>query len=255
MYSLLAQADPTHSMFRTVTSIFSRADTLAHPRELLPALENLSIIWASIFLAAGIVCLFHGYRFYRVVTVMMALMIGAFVGFELGTRIQAAYIVAGCLGALLAVGCWPLMKYAVAVMGGLVGAFIGANAWSAVASLVHHRNGTVPQVDGSTSLHWVGALIGLIVVGMLAFILFKFSVVLFTSVSGATLALMGALALLMQIQSFRGDITTGISNNAVALPLLVMVPATIGLILQQASPDKGGGAPAGGGAKPTPKPA
>lgn len=141
-----------------------------------------------------------GYRFYKTIVVLLALAIGVFAGYYLGKKIHAEYVVAGCLGALLAVCVFPLMKYAVALMGGLVGAFIGANSWSAISRMLQSGG---ELSDQAAENYWIGELVGLLVCGMLAFILFKVSVVLSTSVSGSTLAVMGALALLMQVQPWQ----------------------------------------------------
>ena len=243
------------NVFDTVNSAFSRFDTLAHPSNLVTTLAQMSIVWSVVFLIAGLVCLLNGYRLYKWVTIVLALAIGAFSGYYLGKQIHGEYVVAACLGALLAVGCFPLMKYAVAVMGGIAGAFLGANAWGAAAGLAK---------DAATQTHvaetyWVGALMGLLVCGMLAFILFKLTIVLFTSISGATIAMIGALALILQVPPWRESISTwSRSAHQLILPLLVIVPATIGLILQHTRVEGHGGGHGGGGggaAKPAAKPA
>lgn len=237
------------SVLEITTKVFSRADTLAHPADLMENLRQLSLIWACIFLASGLLCMYHGYKYYRVVTVVMALLIGGIVGYGLGQRFKAEIVVGGCSAALLAVACWPFMKYAVAVMGGLVGAFVGANAWTAIAAAMYTRGaGADPNIVQS-SHYWVGALLGLVFCGLLAFILFKFSVVFFTSVSGATLVLFGVMAILLQIPKWGVAIQDEFKTNAIVLPLLVIVPALIALILQEAKPE------AAGGAKPAGKPA
>lgn len=258
MLNVLAYTSASEpNVFDTVNSAFSRFDTLAHPSKLVSTLGQMSIVWAVVFLIAGLVCLLNGYRLYKWVTIVLALAIGAFSGYYLGKQIHGEYIVAACLGALLAVGCWPLMKYAVALMGGIAGAFLGANAWGAAAGLAK---------DAATQAHvadtyWVGALMGLLICGMLAFILFKLTIVLFTSISGATIAMIGALALILQVPPWRESISNW-SHNAhqVILPMLVIVPATIGLILQHTRGEghgagHGGGGGGAGGAKPAPKPA
>lgn len=242
-FTILAQSQ-SRNFFEIMARIFSRADTLAHPRELVSDLQALSIVWAIVFLAAGITCLLQGFRYYKTVTVILAAFLGLILGYALGKRINAEYIVAGCVAMLFAVGCFPLMKYSVAVMGGLVGSFLGANAWTAIAHLDKSSNGASMAQN-----YWVGALVGLIVCGMLAFILFKLSVVLFTSVSGATIAVMGGLSLLLQVPNWERPVNNSISAHAAVMPLLVMVPAVIGLILQNT---KGMGGDAG---KPSPKPA
>ncbi len=254
MLTFLAQSQSTRgpgantpNVFENVIAIFSRPDTLAHPEDLLQSLQSMSVVWAVIFLTAGIVCLLQGYRIYRTVTVVLALAIGAFAGYRLGQQIHAEYIVAGCMAALTAVTCFRMMKYAVAIMGGLAGAFLSANAWTAIARLMNSGTGGSP----AEQYYWICSVVGMIIGGMLAFILFKMSVVLFTSVSGATVAVLGGVALLLQVPGFSTEVYESVSAHPVVVPLLVLVPAVIGFILQesQADPDPVGGA------KPAAKPA
>jgi hypothetical protein len=248
-----AEADPAG--FEGVGQVFASMDTLAHPDRLVPALQQMSVIWALIFVIAGLVAMINGFKLYKWVTVVLALALGVFGGYFIGKSLEAEYVVAGCLGVLLAVCCWPLMKFAVAVMGGIVGAFLGANLWGAAGALIN---------DPSTKAHvaatsWVGGLMGLIILGMLAFLLFKLTVVIFTSVSGATLAMLGTLALLVRIQGFREAIPNWYGPhkvNVIVLPLLAFVPAIIGLVLQHHAHGKGGAAApsgSGGSAKPAAK--
>ncbi len=235
-----APAPAQENLLQVVTSVFSRPDTLAHPEDLMRHLQSMSVIWAVVFLTAGLVCILNGYKFYKPVTVILALLIGASVGWALGQRIEAeSSITAGCFGALMAAACLPLMKYAVAIMGGLSGSFIGANTWTSVGDLIANNAG---KVNNSAETCWIGALIGLVVFGMLAFILFKLSVVLFTSVSGSTLAVMGAMALLLQVPQWQTSVTESMKSHTIVLPMLVLVPAIIGLILQESQADV---APAG----------
>jgi len=219
------------NLFETVVSVFSRLDALAQPQVLVQQLQALSIVWAVVFLIIGTLCLFNGYKFYKVATIIMALLMGMFSGYFLGQKIQAPYIVAGCLGLLLAFGVFPLMKYAVAGMGGIVGAFIGSNLW---AGLAHALNETTESANAAADAYWVGALLGLLICGMLAFILFELAIILFTSVSGSTVAVLGALALLLSFEPWQDSVARGLTANQMVIPLLVAVPAVVGLILQEA---------------------
>lgn len=260
MFALLAQVQPaapapssTTNVLHIITGIFSRPDALAHPDTLTDNLKSMSAVWAIVFLAAGLMCIINGYKFYKPVTVLLALVIGASAGHALGHQIKAEEsVIAGCIGALLAATCMPLMKYAVAVMGGLSGAFIGANAWTAIAKMAAKSAAAgnaaatagAATSGGAADHYWVGALIGLILFGMLAFIMFKLSIVMFTSVSGSTLAVLGAMALLLQVPEWQPTVTRSLSSHTIVTPMLVLVPAMIGLILQQARPDKPEAAPA-----------
>lgn len=238
MLAMLAQAqaqtqgqgtEGAANILVTLRELLFSGSTLTDGEQLAQTLQPISMVWATVFLVAGVTSLLGGYKYYKWVTVVLATMIGGIVGYYLGDKIGAAYIVAGCLAMLLAVTCFPLMKYAVALIGGLAGAFIGANTWVAVSKLSYEG----PQADAFAGNAWVGALVGLIVFGMLAFILFKLTIVLFTSVSGSTVAVIGGLALLFQMPNWRAPIVDSISVHPVVIPLLILVPAAIGLLVQQ----------------------
>lgn len=243
---MLAQASEPNALvsqvqrlFESMTAMFSRGDTLAQGETLVMDLQNLGAVWAMVFLIAGVMCLLNGYKIYKVATIAVAGAIGMFGGYWLGQHIDAPFIVAGALGLLFAVVAFPLMKYAVAVFGGLAGAFIGANLWSGIANAVNAsaNKGVSDPAQWNTvmpeNLYWIGALIGLLVCGLLAFVLFKLSVVMFTSVSGSTLAVLGVIALLLSFEPWRATVSDGITANKLIVPLLVLVPAVIGLILQE----------------------
>ncbi len=186
------------NIFEIVNALLAEGDALTHGQKLTEILQQMSLVWAMVFL------------------------------------------VAGCLALLLAVCCFPLMKYAVALMGGLAGAFIGANVWSAVAGIMFEAD----RAQEVSQSFWVGALVGLLVCGMLAFILFKLSVMLFTSVSGSTLAVLGAIALLLQVPTWQDTIVTNLSAHPIIIPLMVLVPTVIGILMQQYAPQQGKASPA-----------
>lgn len=258
-----------HRLFTTGVDIFSRGDTLAKPDELIGHLSELGVVWAIVFVVVGMICLLNGYKFYKIATVALIVALGSGLGYWLGLAIQAPpFVVAGCLGLLLAVLAFPMMKYAVAVLGGLSGAFIGANLWagaarsldSAYAKRVADYEAGAATADPAASLlakaaegmpaeaYWIGAVVGLGVCGLAAFALFKISIHLFTSVSGATIAVFGVIALLLSIDSFRDTVATELSSNALVIPMLVFVPAAIGFVMQEIS----SGAFNGNGSRPAP---
>jgi hypothetical protein len=228
----------TH-FFETVLGLFSRGDALAQPESVVQHLQTLGAVWAVIFLLAGLLCLYNGSHYYRASTIALAFVIGSIFGYWLGRQIEAPLIVAGCVGLLLAVVAFPLMKYAVALLGGLAGAFVGANLWSGFA---HAINDAQQATLVAPEAYWVGALVMLIICGMSAFILFKLSIVLFTSVSGSTVAVLGGLALLLSFEPVRASVTEGLVASRVVVPLLVIVPALIAFVLHQSpAPAQAGG--------------
>jgi hypothetical protein len=242
MFATLAQAtgqpaqaqnhayDAVIHVYRQIMPLFSKADGLARPDVVVEQLQTLGVVWALVFLAAGALCLFKGSHHYRIATITLAFLIGSFLGYWLGEQVKAPLVVAGCVGLLVAVIAFPLMKYAVAIMGGLAGAFLGGNLWSGFAHAVNDaQNATVIAPDA----YWIGALVMLMFCGMLAFMLFKLSIVMFTSVSGATIAVIGALALLLSYEPMRPRVTESLTASQIVIPLLVFVPAAIAFILHE----------------------
>ena len=223
---------PTNNIFEIINVLISRGDSLAHGETLATTLQQMSLVWALVFLIAGITCMLNGYKYYKAVTIILATTLGGLRGYYLGSKIDAAYMVSGCLALLFAVCCFSLMKYAVAVLGGLAGAFVGANLWSATSNLLFEGQHAQEMADS----YWIGALVGLLVLGMLAFILFKLSIMLFTSVSGSTLAVLGAIAIALHVPTWQHDITSSISAHPIVIPLMILVPTMIGILMQQADP-------------------
>jgi len=136
---------------------------------------------------------------------------------------------------LLGVAALPLKQYAVAVCGGLVGAIVGMVLWA--------------YCEQPISMAWAGGLVGLVVVGMLAFILFKTTVILFTSLEGAAMFVLGSCALLMRYAPWSKDVGTSLDTKPVLLPLLVVSLAIVALFWQHQRHGLIGndGAPGGGG--------
>ncbi len=230
-----SMAEAIKNFFDVIAGIFSKGNALAQPDHVIQHLSALGAVWAVVFVIVGVMCLVNGYRFYRTATIGIALLMGMFAGYWFGTKIDAPYVVAACTGVLMATLAFPLMKYAVALMGGLTGAFVGANLWAGVADAVNTiaSDGGPAQTFMPPGAYWLGAFLGLLIFGMLAFILFKLSVVWFTSVSGSTLAVMGVLALMLSFEPWQATVSSSLRSSDLVIPMLVFVPAIIGLILQQ----------------------
>ena len=224
----------------------SRLDVLTRPSDLTPPLAELGVVWAVIFLVLGAICVFNGYRWHKAVILVLALMVGAAAGHLLGARIGVAEVVTSIAGAaLLGVLAWPILRYTVALFAGIAGAFCGANVWSAA--------GQPPDQ------HYVGAIIGLIVLGMLAFITFRIVIIAFTAIGGASLLVFGTLALLLRLDGLRGGIEDSLAQHPLVLPIIGASTALFGIVYQQgggmkglldsaSACDKQGGKPAGKGA-------
>jgi len=174
---------------------------------------------AAILCILGIVFLLFGWYMYRALVTLNAALFGAYIGAYIGSRTNDALAGALIGGFTAAALTWPMMKWAVAVMGGLLGAMLGTSLWRSF--------GLEPQVA------WAGGLSGLIFFGMLSFILFRGSVIMYTSLQGAFMLIFGALGVIYKYQSIAPSITTNMTARSFMLPSMVFVPAVFGLIYQQ----------------------
>jgi hypothetical protein len=127
------------------------------------------------------------------------------------------------------------MKWAVAVMGGIVGAFAGASVWMTVRGLDPHYA-------------WAGAMTGLVGFGLFAFILFRGSIIMYTSLQGSLMVVAGVLGLVFKYPDFTTRVSQSLSKQPLLLPVLVLIATALGLIFQQTH-STGDAAPASGGAE------
>lgn len=197
----------------------SRLDILSRPEELLDLLSNVPIIAASMIIIVGLLCVINGYRWHKWVVVILAFAGGLGLGQLLSVQMGKSTVVAVAIGALCAIVATPLLKIAVAIFGGLTGAFIGANAWTAIG------------MSGAES-HWPGTIMGFAILAMASFMLFRLVVVLFTSVGGAAMIVFGSISLLMIVPDWEPTIRASLSENRLLIPLLVTVAAVGGFVIQ-----------------------
>jgi len=220
--------------------IFDRLDILFHPNELLDMLSGLPLLGASVIVTVGVLCVFNGYRWHKWVVAILAFIAGIGLGFKLSQELGKSTIVAASVGCLCAIIATPLLRVTVAIFGGLTGAFIGANAWTALEAR---------PVDG----HWAGAAIGFIVVAMASVVLFRLVIVLFTSVGGAAMVVFGGICLMMHVPDWQDAVRSNLEGNQYLIPLLLTLAAVSGFVIQESRLRAGGvsilatGAGGGGG--------
>ena len=186
---------------------------------------------AALFVIIGVIILLFGINLFKAVVMVNAAIVGAGIGAFLGDKAgndSVGMIIGGFSAAVLS---WPLMRFAVAIMGFTIGAVVGAALWR-VFSLNH-------------DLHWAGGLIGGVTFGMLSFLLFRGCVMMYTSLQGASMAVFGILSLIMKYQDLAPKMTQYLSTKQFLLPLAIFIPTLCGLIFQQT--------PSGGAAKPAAK--
>lgn len=215
---MLAQDATDDSPLGAFSGKVARLDLLNHPDELLSALQNMHIVWASVLVVVGALCILNGYRWHKWVIIICAFLLGLGLGHLLSQQMGQSRIVMAAIGLLCAVAATPFVRYAVAIFGGLTGAFIGANAWSAFST--------------SPDSHLAGAAMGFIALGMAAFLMYRLVIVLFTSIGGGAMAVLGGLTLMLHVPGWESAIRTSLDSNNMLLPLLVTVASVTGLVLQ-----------------------
>ena len=176
---------------------------------------------AALLIALGIVYLLFGYGMFRPLMMLNAAAIGAAIGFGLGQRTEIGFALMVLCGFVAAAITWPLMKWAVAVMGGIFGALLGASIW---------------QTFGLDPVFaWSGALTGLVLFGLLSFIIFRGSVTMFMSLQGAAMLIFGLLGMLCKYEQIAPKVTHTMTLKPFILPMAVIIPAVIGMLYQQAN--------------------
>ena len=183
----------------------------------------LTWLQAVIGIAFGVIILMYGWKIYKTLTVIGFGLLGLFLGQWVGTLLQKPLpgAIIGC--ALLVILAIPLMRWAVAILGAVAGAILAAGIW-------HSCN--LPQ-----EFVWAGALTGFVAGGMISFVVFKLSVMLFTSLAGTSLIVIGVLSLIYQYENMPGRPATMHLNhlyydNPWFLPLLLTGGTILGILIQ-----------------------
>jgi len=220
---LLAHAlsfSPMLADLSTLTGAFEQLDILTHPDKLLDALSKMPLVLASVILVVGVLCTLNGYKWHKWVVVALAFLLGLGIGHILSQQMGKSIIVAIALGILFATVATPMLRWTVAIFGGLTGAFLGANAWTLANASPHDAQ-------------WAGACMGFIALALLSFVVFRLVVVLFTSIGGAAMVVLGGITCLMQVPGWQQTIRDSLTNNHHLIPLLVTVAAVAGFVIQE----------------------
>lgn len=166
----------------------------------------------------GLALMLFGWRMWKVTVVLAYALIGAALGAIVGgqNEHQTAFAAVGAV-VLAAVSVYPV-QYAVAVLGGLIGAGI-AHFYLARISL-------------NEIMHW--SFCGAAFVAFTGFsFLGKQRVVIFvTAFLGAVLLMSGLTAWAMSIHTFYGTVRALANNSVIVVPFLLLVPTVMSSFYQ-----------------------
>jgi len=185
-------------------------------------ITGLTWFQAVLAISFGVVYLLYGWRIFRVLVVISFGMIGMFAGMKAGEQF-GNLVVGGLAGtAIAAFLAVPLMKWCVSILGAAAGGILTSGIWYACQ---------LPE-----QYIWAGAIIGIVAGGMISFILLKAAVMLFTSLGGSLITMVGVLVLLHEYEMSRAEPTRYIEDliylHPWFLPTVIIVPTLIGMFIQ-----------------------
>lgn len=183
-------------------------------------ISSLDLVEALTFISFGVVCLFYGWRIFKILVTICFGLIGLGVGVWINSKLVAGNVVWLAMFSVLvfAIFSFPLMRWGVTVLGALSGGILTAGVWLALG---------LPQ-----EYVWAGGLVGLIAGGMISFIVFKIAVILFTSLGGSTLMTVGILAVMYGYMVDRQKLETLVFQHQWFLPAMILLPMAVGIYMQ-----------------------
>jgi len=182
-------------------------------------ITSLGLVEALTFIAFGVVCLFYGWRVFKILVAICFGLIGLFVAVWANKYIEGQVIWLALVSVVLFAGLSiPLMRYGVTLLGAAAGGILTGGGWLAAG---------LPQ-----SYIWAGALVGVIAGAMISFIVFKIAVMLFTSLGGSALMVVGILAVMYQHMGAAEKLQQLVFEQKWFLPVVLLTPMAVGIILQ-----------------------
>ncbi|UCC98203.1 MAG: hypothetical protein JSW66_20445 [Phycisphaerales bacterium] len=184
-------------------------------------ITSLGVLEALTFISFGVVCLFYGWRVFKVLVVINFGLLGLVLGMGITQKIVGLnnQLAGGLIGmGVLAVLSVPLMRWAVCVLGAAAGGILTSGIWYACGL--------------NEQYIWAGGLIGVVAGGMISFIVFKAAVILFASMWGSSLIVSGALALLYIYPKTTQQVESMVFTVRWFLPTVLMIPTMVGIIAQ-----------------------
>lgn len=213
---------------QTATQTQQQHHTLVQMDMFWQQVAKLSWLQALIAVSFGAVYLIYGWRIFKVIAVVSFGMVGLFAGMHVGSQLgtgASAQLWGGVFGlVILAVLSIPFMHWAVSILGASAGGIVTGCIWYAASM--------------PTQYLWIGIAIGIIFGGMISFIVFKISVMLFTSLGGAVLILTGLLALARLYEKFsskdgNADFVYSLVNDyRWFIPSMLIFITFLGIVIQ-----------------------
>jgi len=184
--------------------------------------SSLGIVEALTFISFGSVCLFYGWRVFKILVTICFGLLGLTLGIWANEQLIGGNVIWLSLicTVFFAVLSIPFMRWGVTLLGAFSGGILTGGIWLGAG---------LPE-----EYFWAGGLVGFIAGGMMSFIVFKAAVILFTSLGGSTLTVVGILAILYRyiLEGNGGQLEAFVFANQWFLPALLLIPMGVGIFLQ-----------------------
>ena len=185
-------------------------------------------IWQGIVLVLfGMLYLTTGIKWFKMLFALNAGVLGGIAGGVLAIRMGAPeqWMVGMLIGGIgLAVLAWPLIKTFVCIFGGLVGGVFGRIVFAQIATQAGHPEWM--------SYSWIGVVVGALLLAVCAIHLFKFGVMMITSLQGAIMVCAGLLCILLPLGGFGPSLRNHIETQP-HLAFFALIGVTlVGLSIQ-----------------------
>jgi hypothetical protein len=236
---LLAQAAPTTTRAVHVPKTPPPTELLAFPTQWPSQADVLR--WAhdmpgeatTVLIVAGIVYLLWGFYLYKGLVVLNAGVVGAFLGAAIGQKTGAAVPGAVLGGFTAAAVSFPVMKWSVATIGAILGGLVGGCVWR-LAGL-------------DPNFAWSGAMTGMVGFCLLGFIVQRFCLLMYTSLQGSGMLVLGILSLIYKYQGSAPRLNATLLGRPSLLPMVIFFLTVAGMLYQESAnktkPPGGGGGP------------
>jgi hypothetical protein len=173
---------------------------------------------AALLIVLGVVYLLFGYTAFKWFVILNAIAAGIWLGVVVGGTFEQPIPGAVVGGLAAGAATWPALRWAVCLLGGVLGFVIGVAVW----------NGTGHEPTYALA----GGLIGAVFLGMLSLVLYRTSLVLFMSVQGAVMLVLGILGMTLQHEGAASATVKALTDQPLILPIALLVPLVVGLMYQ-----------------------
>ncbi len=189
--------------------------------ELLNFCQQLGPGMAALLILLGVIYLLFGFNIFKLLVLFNAAVIGGIFGAQIASWTHTVYYYPTVITAafVAVVITLPLMRWAVALLGGMFGAMIGGALWRTFGQDPHFL--------------WAGAAMGLIFFALLSFIVFRGCVMTYMSLQGATMLILGLLGLVFKYNELQPQVAHGMLIRPFLLPMAIFIPTVLGIMFQQ----------------------